>query len=78
MGYGTMYKDMKGPASGAQKAVGFAGSVQSGRKIREENAAKREAKAGMKAKNAQAEATRQAGQAAYGRKMVRGGSLPDK
>ena len=36
MGYGTMYKDMKGPSSGAQKAMGFAGNVKAGRQAKED------------------------------------------
>lgn len=36
MGYGTMYKDMKGPSSGANKAMGFASNVKAGRQARED------------------------------------------
>ena len=43
MGYGTMYKDMKGPSSGASKAMGFAGNVQAGRQAKAARQAKKEA-----------------------------------
>ena len=36
MGYGTMYKNMQGPSSGAQKAMGFAGNVKAGRQAKED------------------------------------------